>query len=93
MKAAFLAMAAALLLSGVAHAAPQAGCEAQAAEKNLAGAAKNSFLKKCQRDVAETAKAHCTQQAADKKLSGAAKNSFVKKCEKEASSAASVKPQ
>ncbi len=52
------------------------GCAAQAADRNLAGAAKTSFLKKCQAD-AQTA---CDAQAADKKLAGAAKASFVKKC-------------
>ena len=51
-------------------------CAAQATDKKLAGAAKDSFLKKCAKD----ATAACDTQAADKKLAGAAKNSFVKKC-------------
>ncbi len=34
--------------AGLAHA--EATCEAKAAEKKLAGAAKNSFLKKCEKD-------------------------------------------
>ena len=51
-------------------------CSATAGEKKLAGAAKNSFMKKCETD----AKATCDAQAAEKKLAGAAKNSFVKKC-------------
>ena len=55
-------------------------CEAQAAEKKLAGAAKNSFVTKCQKDAMASATATCESQAADKKLAGAAKNSFVKKC-------------
>ncbi len=59
-------------------------CADKAAQKKLAGAAKNSFMKKCERD---TAKAACETQAADKKLHGAAKNSFVKKCEKDATAA------
>lgn len=60
-----------------------AGCEAKAVSKEgkpLAGAAKNSFMKKC---LAES-KATCETQAVDKngkKLAGAAKNSFMKKCE------------
>src|SRR5215813_4894900 len=58
-------------------------CEAQAAEKKLSGAAKNSFVKKCQKDAAAAAKAACESQAAEKKLAGAAKNSFVKKCVKD----------
>jgi len=63
-------------------------CEAKAAEKKLAGAAKNSFVKKCEKDAAAAAPAAkapdattaCNAKAAEKKLAGAAKNSFVKKC-------------
>ena len=56
------------------------GCEAQAMEKKLAGAAKNSFVKKCEKDSGGSAKAACEMKAGEKKLAGAAKNSFVKKC-------------
>ena len=62
-------------------------CEAKAAEKKLAGAAKNSFVKKCEKDAgapAASAAQACESKAAEKKLAGAAKNSFVKKCEKDA---------
>lgn len=62
-------------------------CEAKAAEKKLAGAAKNSFVKKCEKDAgapAASAAQVCESKAAEKKLAGAAKNSFVKKCEKDA---------
>jgi hypothetical protein len=55
-------------------------CNAAAAEKNLAGAAKNSFLKKCEKD----AKATCEAASKEKKLAGAAKSSFEKKCVKDA---------
>jgi hypothetical protein len=55
-------------------------CEAKAAEKKLAGAAKASFLKKCEREAAVS----CTARADEKKLAGAARNSFVTKCEREA---------
>ena len=48
-------------------------CMTQATDKKLAGAAKTSFLTKCERTA-------CEGQAADKKLAGAAKTSFVKKC-------------
>jgi hypothetical protein len=48
-------------------------CSSAATEKKLAGAARTSFLKKCEKDS-------CESQAADKKLAGAAKNSFTKKC-------------
>ncbi len=68
------------LMATMAHAA-DATCEAKAAEKKLAGAAKNSFVKKCEKDAA--AASPCALQAAEKKLHGAAKNSFVKKCEKD----------
>lgn len=59
-----------------------ADCEAQAAEKKLAGAAKASFVKKCQSDAAspQAAAAACEKSAADKKLAGAAKTSHIKKC-------------
>jgi hypothetical protein len=59
---------------------PMSACETQAADKKLAGAAKNSFVKKCEKDSGGTAKAACDTQAGEKKLAGAAKNSFVKKC-------------
>jgi hypothetical protein len=58
----------------------QATCNADAASKKLAGAAKSSFLKKCETD----AKAACDKKAADQKLAGAAKNSFTGKCVKDA---------
>jgi hypothetical protein len=51
-------------------------CATQATDRKLAGAAKDSFLKKCASD----AKAACDKTAADMKLAGAAKASFVKKC-------------
>ena len=51
-------------------------CKAQATDKKLAGAAMNSFMKKCQTDAAKA----CDTQAADRKLAGAAKTSFTKKC-------------
>ena len=74
------------LLSTLAHAG-NAACEAKAAEKKLAGAAKNSFIKKCEKDAAGSASAACLNKAAEKKLAGAAKNSFVKKCVADATAA------
>lgn len=59
-------------------------CNAAATEKKLHGAAKTSFLKKCEKD----ATAACDAAAADKKIYGAAKNSFTKKCVKDAVGAA-----
>jgi hypothetical protein len=74
MKRAFLVTA--LLSFTVAAQAAGPTCAAKAAEKKLAGAAKTSFLTKCEKD----ARAVCDTAAAEKKLAGAAKNSFVKKC-------------
>ena len=74
-----LVVFAVLTVAGSAFAAGPT-CAAAAAEKRLAGAAKSSFLKKCEKDAAAT----CDATAADKKLSGAAKTSFTKKCVKDA---------
>jgi hypothetical protein len=52
-------------------------CMTQAMDKKLNGAAKTSFMTKCERTT-------CQSQASDKKLHGAAMNSFVKKCTKDA---------
>jgi len=84
------------LLAGPVHAADAAvACEAQAAEKKLAGAAKNSFVKKCTEDAKAAAPAAgadaCEKAAAEKKLAGAAKNSFVKKCTEDAKAGAAKK--
>lgn len=72
------------LLTSQAYAA-NAACETQAVEKKLAGAAKTSFMKKCETDAgakpaAAAASPACEKSAADKKLAGAAKASHVKKC-------------
>ncbi|HSM91743.1 MAG TPA: hypothetical protein VLT47_02590 [Anaeromyxobacteraceae bacterium] len=78
LSAAVLAFA---LASGTAHAGT---CEEQAAAKKLAGAAKTSFLKKCNADAGGGA---CAAKAIDKNgkaLKGAARDSFIKKCEKDA---------
>ncbi|MGA8690898.1 MAG: hypothetical protein ACLQF1_05530 [Methyloceanibacter sp.] len=72
-------LALALVLSGIAltGAIADDSCKATATDKKLAGAALNSFMKKCETDA-------CDAKAADKKLSGAAKDSFTKKCVKDA---------
>ena len=65
-----------------------ASCEAKAIDKNgkpLAGAAKTSFVNKCEKEA--KAAASCETKAIDKNgkpLAGAAKNSFMKKCEADA---------
>jgi len=86
MRTSIIAAAFGLLTVGAAaQAADSTSCDAQAAEKHLAGAAKTSFVTKCQKDQkAATAKQSCEAQAADKKLHGAAKTSFTKKCEADA---------
>ena len=67
--------------------AQDAACEAKALDKNgkaLAGAAKNSFMKKC---AGESGAASCEAKAVDKNgkaLAGAAKTSSIKKCEADA---------
>ena len=84
--------AAALTLGFAAAHAADASCDAQATDKKLHGAAKTSFLKKCNADTAAAApagNAACETKAADKKLHGAAKNSFVKKCAADAAAAKS----
>jgi hypothetical protein len=86
MKTLVVAAAFALCASNLAWAAGSS-CEAQATDKKLAGAAKTSFMKKCQKDAADAASKDCNAQAADKKLAGAAKTSFVKKCVKDAAEA------
>jgi hypothetical protein len=85
MKKLLFVLGAFLLSCQIAYAA-DAACESKAAEKKLAGAAKNSFIKKCEKDSKVTvAKADCDAKAAEKKLKGAAKNSFTKKCVRDAS--------
>ncbi|WP_348945486.1 hypothetical protein ABHF33_02515 [Chitinibacter sp. FCG-7] len=77
--------------SALAAPSPTEVCASQAAEKKLSGAAKNSFLTKCEKDMA-TMPSQCEGQAKEKKLAGAAKNSFIKKCENDAA-ASSVSNQ
>lgn len=75
------AMACLFAMSAFAQTAPSTpppapSCKAQATDKKLAGAALNSFMKRCETDAQKA----CDVQAGDKKLSGAAKTSFTKKC-------------
>ncbi|MBM6594685.1 PsiF family protein [Microvirga pudoricolor] len=74
-----LAVASVMILCAGGAMAAEASCNAQATEKKIYGAAKTSFMTKCERDM----KASCDTQAADKKLSGAAKTSFTNKCVKD----------
>jgi uncharacterized membrane protein len=70
----------ALCLSAGAALAQAQSCTAQVTEKKLAGAAKTSFLTKCERDAGTA----CEAQAAEKNLHGAAKTSFTNKCVRDA---------
>lgn len=83
-----LILAAALALTATGAWAEGATCHAKSAEKKLAGAAKNSFLTKCEKDAV----AACTMAAGEKKLSGAAKTSFTNKCVRDAVGAEAQKP-
>ena len=73
-------MLAALITAFAAGSAMAQSCETKAMGKDgkpLAGAAKTSFMKKCNHDA-------CADKAVGsdgKKLAGAAKSSFMKKCE------------
>lgn len=83
MKKLMIAAALAVFAGSAAYAAGPT-CEAQANEKKLSGAARTSFVKKCEKDAADAVTKTCEAQAAEKKLAGAAKNSFVTKCVKDA---------
>lgn len=78
------------LFAGHAFAA-NAECEAKATEKKLAGAAKASFIKKCEKDAAPAVSPACEKAATEKKLAGAAKKSFMKKCTTDEAAAAPKK--
>ena len=80
MRKTIFALLTAFMFSNMAY-AMHGGCENKALEKKLAGAAKTSFVNKCERDfnTGEATKV-CDTKAAEKKLSGAAKTSFTKKC-------------
>jgi hypothetical protein len=78
----FIALASAFVFLGPAHAASD--CEARALSKDgkpLSGAAKASFIKKCEKEAACEARALSKD---GKPLSGAAKASSIKKCMSEA---------
>ena len=72
MKRIVLIAAISLLACGSASAT----CKSDAADKKLAGAALNSFMKKCQSD----AKTKCEADSKAQNLKGAAATSHNKKC-------------
>ena len=69
-------IAAALVLFAAPAFAQAPTCKTQAADKKLAGAALNSFMKKCRSDAQNA----CEADSKEKKLAGAAKTSHTKKC-------------
>lgn len=71
-----IAVTTVLLLFATTAFAQSPNCKSQAADKHLAGAALNSFIKKCGDDARKT----CEADATAKKLSGAARTSHMKKC-------------
>ncbi len=83
------------LMAGQAYAA-NAACEKSADEKKLAGAARASHVKKCEKDAgAGAGNPACEKSADDKKLAGAARSSHIKKCmtdDKKPAAAAAAKP-
>jgi hypothetical protein len=71
----------AVLFAGLfATSAFAADCNKMADEKKLAGAARTSFVKKCEKDNATPVSAACEKSATDKKLAGAARTSHIRKC-------------
>jgi hypothetical protein len=77
----------ACLFASHAALAANPACEAQANDKKLSGAARTSFVTKCEKDAQAAAQKTCDAQAAERKLSGAAKTSFTKKCVNDATAA------
>jgi hypothetical protein len=89
MKRLIATLISSLFLVSLAH----ADCASDAASKKLAGAAKTSFMKKCEADAKVAAPTSgCDAKAADKKLAGAAKTSFLKKCEADAKATPAAQP-
>ena len=54
-------------------------CQQQATDRKLAGAAKNSFMTKCEREATE----RCEATATERKLAGAARTANINKCLKD----------
>jgi hypothetical protein len=88
-----------LMAGGPAFAASHAAagnpaCVKSADDKKLAGAARDSHIKKCEKDMAAGGNAACEKSADDKKLAGAARASHIKKCTEGAAkpAAAAAKP-
>ena len=66
--------------SSPASAPAKTPCDALAADKKLSGAARASFLKKCNDDASNEMRAACDLKAGEQKLSGTANRDYVKRC-------------
>ena len=84
-KRALIAAVAALAMNAASGANPT--CEAQANDKKLAGAARTSFVTKCEKDAKAGATQSCDAKATEKQISGAARTSFTKTCVTDATTA------
>jgi len=86
----FVLAASLILATNFAMAQAANDCAARAMSKDgkpLAGAARSSFMKKCQADTKAAAHNMCAEKAVSKEgkpLAGAARSSFMKKCVAEA---------
>lgn len=73
------------LFAGSSAFAANAACEAKAVDKNgkpLVGAAKTSFMKKCEGEAGDASSCAAKAVSKDgKPLAGAARDSSIKKCE------------
>lgn len=91
MKTLITAVLLAVCASGTAWGAEVTACEARAVDKNgkpLSGAAKISFLRKCERELAPRNDCEAAAVSADgKPLYGAARTSSIQKCEQERAAA------
>lgn len=61
-------------------ATPSLECTRLADEKRLTGAAKASYLRKCEADADGGVLGACQRAAETKKLAGAARNGHIKRC-------------
>ena len=92
LTASMLALGLAFGAAGQAYAA-NAACVKSADDKKLAGAARDSHIKKCEKDMAAGAGSPaCEKSADDKKLAGAARTSHIKKCMEDAGKPAMAAP-
>ena len=78
MKKIIVSLAAVLLMMSNSHG--ESSCKATSIEKKLSGAAKNSFMKKCEKD----AQVMCASDEISQRTRGAAKKAHIIRCVKDA---------